>query len=292
MPICNCKFCDNTFYIRQSFIRFNGNYCSKECYRLSKIKSQVRICEVCGKNFIAKLSEIKRGDGKCCSIKCWALKRMKRIKKICLSCKRKFYIRPSQCKKKGGGKFCSDRCQGIWSKSHQKHKNTSIEGAIENELKKQKIPYRKQIRIEGIALVDFLLPNKIIVQCDGDYWHTLPKVKNKDIKQDNSLNSKGYNIFRFSETEINESPKKCIDRIFQTSQICSNCGEIVKKALWNRRHKCSKCGIDMDRDENASINILKLGIEEYHRNYGNQRLGSLVNRLDYEPRSLFPLGNG
>ncbi len=77
-----------------------------------------------------------------------------------------------------------------------------------------------------------------------------------------------------------------------TSQICSNCGKIVEKALWVRRHKCSKCGIDMDRDENASINILKLGIEEYRRNCENQRLGSLVNRLDYEPRSLFPLGNG
>jgi len=73
-----------------------------------------------------------------------------------------------------------------------------------------------------------------------------------------------------------------------TSQICSGCGEIVHKALWVRRHKCSKCGIDMDRDENASINILKLGIEEYRRNYGNQRLGSLLNRLNHEPRSLFP----
>jgi len=77
-----------------------------------------------------------------------------------------------------------------------------------------------------------------------------------------------------------------------TSQICSNCGEIVEKALWTRRHKCNKCGLDMDRDENASLNILRLGIEEYRRNYGNQRLGSLLNGADYEPRSLFHLGNG
>jgi len=77
-----------------------------------------------------------------------------------------------------------------------------------------------------------------------------------------------------------------------TSQICSNCGEIVEKALWIRRHKCDKCGLNIDRDENASLNILRLGIEEYRRNYGNQRLGSLLNGVDYEPRSPFSLGNG
>jgi len=72
-----------------------------------------------------------------------------------------------------------------------------------------------------------------------------------------------------------------------TSQKCSNCGEIVQKALWVRRHKCNNCGIDMDRDENASINILKLGMEEYRRNYGNQRLGREINRFFLEPRSRF-----
>lgn len=42
-----------------------------------------------------------------------------------------------------------------------------------------------------------------------------------------------------------------------TSQICSGCGEIVKKGLNVRTHKCD-CGLVLDRDLNASINI-------YHR---------------------------
>ncbi len=45
-----------------------------------------------------------------------------------------------------------------------------------------------------------------------------------------------------------------------TSQICSNCWNIVKKSLQERTHKCS-CGLEMDRDLNAAINILKLGQE-------------------------------
>jgi len=42
-----------------------------------------------------------------------------------------------------------------------------------------------------------------------------------------------------------------------TSQICSGCGETVQKTLWERQHSCKSCGLSMDRDQNASINILK-----------------------------------
>lgn len=42
-----------------------------------------------------------------------------------------------------------------------------------------------------------------------------------------------------------------------TSQLCSNCGEIVKKTLKDREHHCPHCGYNADRDENAAINILK-----------------------------------
>ncbi|MBP5395283.1 MAG: transposase [Candidatus Methanomethylophilaceae archaeon] len=42
-----------------------------------------------------------------------------------------------------------------------------------------------------------------------------------------------------------------------TSQECSQCGSIVKKTLKDRVHSCPKCGIKMNRDVNAAINILK-----------------------------------
>ena len=46
-----------------------------------------------------------------------------------------------------------------------------------------------------------------------------------------------------------------------TSQKCSGCGEIVRKSLSTRTHKCDNCGLIMDRDENAANNILRLGTE-------------------------------
>jgi len=46
-----------------------------------------------------------------------------------------------------------------------------------------------------------------------------------------------------------------------TSQMCSRCGMIVKKTLSDRVHSCPYCGLVMDRDRNASINIMRLGLQ-------------------------------
>jgi putative transposase len=45
-----------------------------------------------------------------------------------------------------------------------------------------------------------------------------------------------------------------------TSANCSNCAEEVTKALSQRTHRCSHCGFVLDRDWNAAINILELGL--------------------------------
>lgn len=45
-----------------------------------------------------------------------------------------------------------------------------------------------------------------------------------------------------------------------TSQQCSQCGEIVKKDLSVRVHHCLKCGLVLDRDINAAINIKTRGL--------------------------------
>jgi putative transposase len=41
-----------------------------------------------------------------------------------------------------------------------------------------------------------------------------------------------------------------------TSQECSACGALVKKSLSVRTHICPSCGVVLDRDHNAAINIL------------------------------------
>ena len=45
-----------------------------------------------------------------------------------------------------------------------------------------------------------------------------------------------------------------------TTQDCSACGTRVKKSLSVRTHMCPTCGIVVDRDENAALNILHAGL--------------------------------
>ena len=45
-----------------------------------------------------------------------------------------------------------------------------------------------------------------------------------------------------------------------TSQKCSQCGVMVPKTLAERTHACRNCGLEMDRDLNASSNIRTLGL--------------------------------
>jgi putative transposase len=54
-----------------------------------------------------------------------------------------------------------------------------------------------------------------------------------------------------------------------TSKTCSRCGTLVEKDLSVRVHDCPVCGLILNRDENAAINILALGLQ----------------RLDESPRS-------
>ncbi|AEB69509.1 conserved domain transposase IS605 family [Methanothrix soehngenii GP6] len=46
-----------------------------------------------------------------------------------------------------------------------------------------------------------------------------------------------------------------------TSKMCSRCGTLIEKSLSDRVHNCTLCGLSMDRDWNAAINILRLGLQ-------------------------------
>jgi putative transposase len=56
-----------------------------------------------------------------------------------------------------------------------------------------------------------------------------------------------------------------------TSQDCSGSGERVRKSLSMRTHVCPRCGLVLDRDENAVHNILRLGQEQEQHRAGQAR---------------------
>ena len=84
-------------------------------------------------------------------------------------------------------------------------------------------------------------------------------VRNKHLAK--SISDAGWGQFR----SILEYKAACAGKrvlaipAHYTSQDCSGCGERVPKSLSVRTHVCPSCGLVLDRDENAAINILRAG---------------------------------
>ena len=197
-----------------------GKKINKEIHLLEKI------CKTCGKKFLTAPSRIKTGRGKFCSRKCvdiWShLKKKKKnnphwqgghfIKKNCLTCGKEFSARQDR---KERSKFCSKSCRTIHTVLNMKKSGTSIELKVEEILKKLGIQYESQKVIpEGRTIGDFYIPKqRLVIYCDGTYWHSLLGRARKDNTQDLILNLNGYQVLRLSENDIKNNIKNCSNRI-------------------------------------------------------------------------------
>ena len=68
-----------------------------------------------------------------------------------------------------------------------------------------------------------------------------------------------------------------------TSQICSNCKQIVSKDLSVRTHQCPYCGFVCDRDINAAINIVDRIPDEFKQTFNLLRNGTAGTAETYKP---------
>ena len=83
---------------------------------------------------------------------------------------------------------------------------SSIELKVENQLIKYKIKYFSQKSINnGSFIIDFYLPEyQLVIECNGDYWHSRPERKERDQKLEEYVLSKGKDILWLWEHEIND----------------------------------------------------------------------------------------
>lgn len=92
-------------------------------------------------------------------------------------------------------------------------KETKIERMMENKLLFNDISYVKQYHYK-LGVADFWLPEyNIIIECDGDYWHSKPGAPEKDKRQTEWLEENDYTVYRFKGSEIENNIHKCFLRI-------------------------------------------------------------------------------
>jgi len=91
-----------------------------------------------------------------------------------------------------------------WTIAGRTRQKTRIEYTVEMLLTAIGISFEREHRI-GTFLADFFIPSKnLIIECDGEYWHSRPGAKERDARRDTWMIERGYKVLRFSEQQINQ----------------------------------------------------------------------------------------
>lgn len=246
-----CKNCGKKFEVIKS--RQNkAAFCSIKCREdfWNKFHRIIRFCLNCGKKFIRKKYREKQTKVLFCSVECankYLFKDKPFSKKHCQDISKALTGKPkskehiknvSQAQKgqhhspktefkKGNIPWLKGKKDVYSSETIEKmrearlkriipKRDTVIEVLLQNELKQRGIEFQTHLPVEGICQPDIVfLDKKIVIEADGNYWHSLPKSIVKDRRNNKILRERGWKVFRFSETEIKNNVKECINQIEQ-----------------------------------------------------------------------------
>lgn len=167
-------------------------------------------CELCGKERKVKYAKFINGYGRFCSESCAAKSRYANGGGMkLLEGNAKFFSTEE-------GKAILSR-NGVQSASSFKNRDrrTSIEIKMADELSMRGIEYIEQHNLGDKFLLDFFLPEYgIVIECDGDYWHSLPSSIRRDKAKNAYIKACGLSLYRFWESEINKDVGACVDIVF------------------------------------------------------------------------------
>ena len=109
--------------------------------------------------------------------------------------------------------------------------------------------------------------NDIIVSENLEVKKMITVNKNKSAK--NIADASFYSICNLLKwkTKLQGKYYYQVDTYFPSSQICSRCGykNLKIKDLNIRTYTCKNCGLEIDRDINASINIMFEGLKQHYK---------------------------
>lgn len=229
-----CPICGTTFNCAPST---GQQFCSKKCadkangerQRLAprKVPAVQRTCEQCGKAFEIKPSALNRSGytmGRFCSRACQVEHkrhirgeahplRVQYVQLTCQWCGKTYELKPSIAKT---SKFCSRHCQGAWSAKNMSRKETTIEAAIRSLLDQMGVTYIQECPIDFYTCDFVIESSRLVIECDGTYWHSIDKVFRRDKKKDKLLTSKGYRVLRLPESRIKSDLEWCRQEIIKS----------------------------------------------------------------------------
>jgi putative transposase len=132
--------------------------------------------------------------------------------------------------------------------SNNRNKQRIKVAKLHRKIRNQRQDFTHKVSRELVNAYDLIVFEKLQIQ---------NMVKNHHLAK--SISDAGwYQLIQFTKYKA-EYAGKVVELVDpkNTTQNCSSCGTKVPKSLSVRTHKCPYCGLELDRDVNAAINILK-----------------------------------
>jgi len=215
-----CAFCGSTNFPRRTGSAARARqYCSAVCYQKSNrgkplsnrhiaaisraLSTRIlRHCAVCGVEFLAKPSQISKGDGKFCSRRCYGVSQRG-------ICKPKCGVRPEGFVVYNKGKpHKQETIEKIRKLALTRQairyaaKPTYLEKMLYDALKRAGENFVIQEQI-GPFLVDAYLPEaRTAIEIDGEWWHALPRTIEKDRREAAFMQKIGIRLVRVPERGV------------------------------------------------------------------------------------------
>ena len=138
------------------------------------------------------------------------------------------------------------------------------EGSVRREKAKRRVArlYARvtDVRMDAISKATTMIANTYSTVCIEDL-HVAGMVKNRCLAR--SVSDAALGEFRRQleyKTARSGAVLRVVDRWYPSSKTCSNCGVVkAKLPLSERTFNCDSCGLSIDRDLNAAINICVAG---------------------------------
>ena len=154
------------------------------------------------------------------------------------------YLKKSERKLKKAQRALSRKIKGSNRRAKAKAKVARIHAHVANQ------------RLDGLHKFTTWLSRKYSDISIEDL-HVAGMVKNRHLAK--SISDAAFGEFRRQmeyKTARSGAALHVVDRWFASSQTCSGCGRVkAKLSLSERTYRCDSCGLTMDRDLNAAINI-------------------------------------
>lgn len=106
----------------------------------------------------------------------------------------------------------------------------------------------------------FKLVNQLIKHFDKIFIEKFNSFKSFRRLNRSMRDASWFQFFSILKAKAEEAGRQIVEVLAKnTSQICSECGQLVEKDLSIRIHNCPYCGLTIDRDWNSALNILRVG---------------------------------